>query len=153
MPFHIQLYHWGALIDELCFIIFNWFDWWNIFSSFSILPRNEIQPQLLKHCVGDRSEMSSSRWAWQRFGEQLKTTLRGFLVTVNIWIKLEHYKCDWAGGTNALIQVYLGSLLTPSTAGSKFDPYKRDFNLRSGKGWEKQPSNPHGLAAGVCLFL
>ena len=53
---------------------------------------------------------------------------------------------------NALIQVYVGSLLTPSTAGSKFDPYKRDFNLRSGRGWEKQPSNPHGLAAGVYLY-
>merc|ERR1719447_904586 len=36
--------------------------------------------------------------------------------------------------------------------GSKFDPYKRDFNLRSGKGWEKQPSNPHGLAAGVAVL-
>ena len=30
---------------------------------------------------------------------------------------------------NVLIQVNLGSLLTPSTAGSKFDPYKRDYNF------------------------
>ena len=88
---------WGAFTDELHLLIFDIsLGCFKIFPSFSILPRNEIQPQQPKQYVGDRLEVSSSRWAWQRFGEQLWTTLRGFLVMVNLLTKLEHYTCDWA---------------------------------------------------------